>query len=391
MRQLLFCVFMIVFASTYAQDAWQQVGDFPVATREVTSFSLENSAYVLVKSPTNADMHVYAYDVVTDNWLQKADFPINSANHYYSFVLNDEGYILCYDMPDFPTEFYLFKYNEVADQWEQKTSAFGSISVFSGFPGATFSINNKGYLLTVGGEENFQEYDPISDSWSQKADYPSSGDNDGGQLGFTLGGKGYFVLKSDGFGDWSKDLWEYDPVANSWLQKADFPINYRTNVSFTIGDYAYVGMSVDVLFTATFYRYSSSSDTWEQIEDCGYTANKCFGFSIGDYGYVGLGYNFFPSNVTFDDVWKLDPDLLSVVDNERNTKILLYPNPSEDTLSLYGMDAEVGYEIYNLSGGLISEGKTFNKSLDVSSLAIGVYILKITSEEKSMFKKFVKN
>ena len=90
MRQLLFCVFMIVFASTYAQDAWQQVGDFPVATREVTSFSLENSAYVLVKSPPNGDVQVYAYDVVADNWLQKADFPINSPNDYYSFVLNDE-------------------------------------------------------------------------------------------------------------------------------------------------------------------------------------------------------------------------------------------------------------------------------------------------------------
>ena len=172
MRKLLFYVFMIFFASTYAQDAWQQIGDFPVATREVTSFSLENSAYVLVKSPPNGDMQAYAYDVVADNWLQKADFPINTAaNDYYSFVLNDEGYVLCYDTPGSPTEFYLFKYNEVADQWEQKTSAFGELSVFAGLPGATFSLNNKGYFLTAGTEENFQEYDPMSDSWSQKADY----------------------------------------------------------------------------------------------------------------------------------------------------------------------------------------------------------------------------
>ena len=72
-------------------------------------------------------------------------------------------------------------------------------------------------------------------------------------------------------------------------------------------------------------------------------------------------------------------------------EIILYPNPSEETVSLYGIDTEVGYKIFNLSGGLISEGKTVNKSLVVSSLASGVYILKISSEEKIEYKKFVKN
>ncbi len=389
MRKLLFYVFVIFFSSTYAQDAWQQLGDFPVETRIKTSFATTNAAVVLTSVVPVGIVNVFAYDAISDSWEQRADFPYALGSEYTSFTLNNNGYVISNDAFDF--NILLWKYNLAADTWEEKTGASYTSFGFGGFYGASFSINNLGYLLVSGGSEHFKEYNPISDTWTVKASYPSN--NEGLQLGFSIGSKGYFAYNYDDFSLFP-ELWEYTPASDSWARKSDVPLfPFKGSAVFSIGEYGYLGMGCCGA-ERIFYRYSPAQNLWERVENCGYEASLNFSFSIGDIGYVGAGLFQDPStgsSVTSREVWKLDPDLLSVVENDRNTDILLYPNPSEDTLSLYGIDAEVDYGIYNLSGGLISEGKTFNKSLDVSSIAKGVYILKITSEEKSLFKKFVKN
>ena len=63
-------------------------------------------------------------------------------------------------------------------------------------------------------------------TWTQKASLP--GNNREGAVSFTIGNKGYIAT---GYGlGWLKDLWEYDPSSNSWTQKA----NYQGNGSHIV-------------------------------------------------------------------------------------------------------------------------------------------------------------
>src|SRR5919106_913314 len=89
------------------------------------------------------------------------------------------------------------------------------------------------------GEELF----PPSSSLARTrlADYPGACISRG--TAFAVGNKGYVGLGwSDGSCD---DVWEYDPETDSWTGKADFPGGPRYHaVSFTRGDEAFVACGV---------------------------------------------------------------------------------------------------------------------------------------------------
>ena len=371
--------------SFYAQDTWQQIGDFPIESRAKTSFGLSNMGVVLTYEVSSSQTKVFQYEP-NIGWEQKSDFPVFSQD-YVSFVLNDEGYIM---LPsEFPSEgVRLFKYVAANHTWEQKASTTGVVGGIDGYFGAAFAINDKGYLhvssLNAGFELN--EYDPITDTWTAKTSYPAT-QYEGGQLAFSANGKGYLVF-AFAFSAPIYPLWEYDPATDSWSQKTDIPwVSGTSGVnSFSIDEKGYVGMN-DSHEWPEFFRYLPITDTWEQIESCGYASYSAFGFSIGDIGYVGIGGN---NSGNTDEVWRFSPYPLSIDKNEIDT-ITIYPNPSDETLSLNVMDTEIGYEIYCLNGRLIYQDETFNKSLDISFLSNGIYILKITSQGKSLFKKFIKN
>ena len=65
-------------------------------------------------------------------------------------------------------------------------------------------------------------------------------------VGFSIGSKGYIgtglLIVTFHF----KDFWEYDPATNTWTQKADFGGTARTNaVGFSIGSKGYIGTGND--------------------------------------------------------------------------------------------------------------------------------------------------
>src|SRR5439155_21289105 len=71
-------------------------------------------------------------------------------------------------------------------------------------------------------------------TWTQKAD---CGAFFNGAVGLNINGKGYVGLASN------KQLWQYDPVTNAWSQKANFPGKFRTGygTGFTIAGKGYLG------------------------------------------------------------------------------------------------------------------------------------------------------
>src|SRR5258705_11976593 len=76
------------------------------------------------------------------------------------------------------------------------------------------------------------------DTWAQKSDVGSINPNGPtarfGAVSFSIGNKGYVGTGSDG--EDRKDFWEFDPIANTWTQKADFGGDARSYaVGFSIG------------------------------------------------------------------------------------------------------------------------------------------------------------
>ncbi|HKR06070.1 MAG TPA: kelch repeat-containing protein [Bacteroidia bacterium] len=174
---------------------------------------------------------------------------------------------------------------------------------------AYFTIGNKGYAGTgithVGStytyHQDFWEYDPATDVWTQKANF--AGPQRYGASGFSVGNKGYITL---GWVPQLDDLWQYDPVANSWTQKTNFGGSARYIASqFVIDNFVYVGTGY-APYSTDFWRYDFQTDSWTQVADIGgYGRCAARGFTLNNFGYVVNGGIQFVAYTK--DLWRYDP------------------------------------------------------------------------------------
>jgi hypothetical protein len=159
-----------------------------------------------------------------------------------------------------------------------------------------FSIGSKGYFGCGWDgtyKNDFWEYDPVANTWTQKASFPSTAR--WGAAGFSIGTKGYI-----GVGDVSgngtgcqTDFWEWDQATNTWSQKASFiGAAVYGAVGFSIGSKGYIGTGYSSTTSVhnEFYEWDQASNTWTQKANFGGAARyQATGFSIGTMGYIGTG------------------------------------------------------------------------------------------------------
>jgi N-acetylneuraminic acid mutarotase len=224
---------------------------------------------------------------------------------------------------------------QVPNTWTQRAS-LPSDSGYGGF--AVFVIGSKAYIC--GGSRidynDFQtrysnelwEYDILADSWTRKADYP--GGKRGLPFGFAINGKGYVGGGTPHYfpADTSifpyREMYEYDPVANTWTQKASYPgQGLQEHVGFAIDGFAYVGLGYkwplpfndpsllnQTSYAFDFWRYNPQTDSWAQLDSFPGTARKSATCMVaGNLGYVASGFQFpentsAPYNMTF---WEFNP------------------------------------------------------------------------------------
>jgi N-acetylneuraminic acid mutarotase len=186
--------------------------------------------------------------------------------------------------------------NLSADNWTQKSNAPTSLSL-----SACFSIGNKGYVC--GGYKSaqnyvytkeFWEYDKLTDTWTQKADFPD--DSIVRPTAFSIQGKGYVGLGYNCAGSYVNSFWKYDPTIDIWTQIADFPGNARFGATaFTINDKGYVFGGTPSNFGGVnndLWEYDPTLDIWTQKTSCpGFSSFEGISFSIANKGYVGGGFD----------------------------------------------------------------------------------------------------
>ena len=186
MKMRIFILILCLSPLVLAQDAWEQMNDFPIATRMETSFTTSDHAYLMTLVP---DYKLYRYDEASDTWALMNDFPEWSPN-YYGFSYNGDGYILSGD--DGTTMAKIWKYDEPNDSWDLITSADYVDFSFYGFDGSAFVQGDKVYVVTSSFFDNFRSYDMVTDTWEVLADYPNQPAY--GNRGITVGDKNYVFL-----------------------------------------------------------------------------------------------------------------------------------------------------------------------------------------------------
>lgn len=177
----------------------------------------------------------------------------------------------------------------------------------------TFVTN--GLAFVVGGRSNgidypqMWAYNPITNTWTQKASFPGTPRKQA--TVFAINGKGYCGLGNTGTSTFLSDFWEYDPVADAWTQKASFPYGARYNTwQFVLNGIAYVGggnsAGASGPFHADAYTYNPVTNAWASstpIPDQG--RHGAIGFSMNGKGYVVCGRE---SSLAFlQDVWAFNP------------------------------------------------------------------------------------
>ncbi|MBK6962818.1 MAG: IPT/TIG domain-containing protein [Bacteroidales bacterium] len=188
---------------------------------------------------------------------------------------------------------------------------------FSGTPvvlTSTFEIN--GIIYLCGGArtdvneimKEFWEFDPVSDKWTRKPDFPGEARNNA--ISFSCNGKGYYGMGTSS--SWENesyltDLWEYDPVTENWSQKVDFPgIPVIYTKSFTINNKAYTGPgyyweSGNNHFVNEFWEYDPLKNSWTKKKEFPGAA-RYFGIAISTEtkGYLGCGSNGWPHSEFYE-------------------------------------------------------------------------------------------
>lgn len=82
-----------------------------------------------------------------------------------------------------------------------------------------------------------------------------------------------------------KDWWEYDPASDTWTQKADFPVSTHGCVAFVVDNCPVVGGGSAL--STQFYKFNTATNTWGQIANCILpNPGDSQGFAVNNQGFV---------------------------------------------------------------------------------------------------------
>lgn len=389
---LIFCSFNLTMAQN---GVWSPKVDLAGSARSKSlSFSIGTKGYIGSGSNATIEtMDLWEYDQVNGTWTQKANIGNVGRVNGVGFSIGNKGYAGL-GLYNGQSKNDFWEYNPQNNTWTQKAfyPGTGKISAVG------FSIGDFGYIgtgssvSTIGNEtKQFWQYNPADNSWTQKADF--AGIARDRAVGFSIDSKGYIGTGYDYNGGNSTslgDFWEYNPVTDLWTPKATVPELQRSNgVGFSTTSRGYIGLGY--LDKTDFWQYNPESDSWAQVTTFS-GEGRLFptSFSIGNKGYVGMGYSFGPLGqlILYNDLWEYEEQLLGLVHNESQANIEIYPNPSTNFINVISNNTISQIIIFNLQGQEQLKS-TFN-TIDISSLASGVYFLKAINSEGAITKKIIK-
>jgi N-acetylneuraminic acid mutarotase len=220
-----------VAAYNASTNTWASRAPLPVGLYEPNGAGVINGKIYVsggrMTGDKNFSSSLYVYNPATNTWTKKHSMPEVSWGGITG-VINGKLYVLtCEAAEDCSqvSKLVLYRYNPSTDQW-----TFLSVTpIVLGRPmGGVIG----GKLYAVGGPNGaLLVYDPVANSWTQKASLTGGGRLSG--AGVAYHGQLYIIGGFDASGTTSHKTSVYDPATNTWSNKADVPGNH-TDVSASL-------------------------------------------------------------------------------------------------------------------------------------------------------------
>ena len=262
----------------------------------------------------NLRKDLWEYNPLTKSWTKKEDFPGDGSIGTINFVLNDKLYVGAgAGAGEHHIDFW--EYDPTTNSWSSLTDLTHGLTGRI-FPYA-FSINNRAYVY--GGHDDglnllndLWEYNPESDSWIQKASPEIMARASGVSL--AANNKGYVIMGITEGGD-SKEIYAYDPASNHW-SSATFPGEFgrRLGVGFSIDGLIYMGMGYNETANSYYddlWEYNPLTNTWTEktsfigSEGFNKTRAEAIAVSLDGNAYFGTGSD--DVNQYYNDLWVYTP------------------------------------------------------------------------------------
>lgn len=302
-------------------------GDIPFGRYAPFGFTINSKGYLggginITGFGTAEDgRDFWEFDPVTNTWSQKADYPGSPLMFTANFVIGSKAYVCTGSTTTSPI------YSKENWQYDQLTNTWTRKADFAGVEHTkctAFTSAAKGYLglgtaitqNTSFGTKDWWQYDPIADAWTRKSDFP--GGKREGAAGFVIDDKGYVCsgyFRSNGSDTWYNDLWKYNPSTDTWTQKADFPgtaRHYAVSYSAMSKGFIATGVGPSILVNQTTllndsWEYDATSNNWYTLPSIGGGGRYASaGFAIGNSLYIGGGTaDYFTPSSMRKDFWSL--------------------------------------------------------------------------------------
>ncbi len=382
---------LLTFNFVIAQDTWVQKDSVNGPPRaNCASFVLDGQGWVIGGLDViQFKRKMYSYDVNQDDWDN--ELSIGGANGAglnrggaIAFATDTKGYVGLGQGNGIPFFNDLWEYDPVTLSWTQKANFIGSARRLA----VCFEINNIAYVGTGqdanGFTNDFYKYDASTNTWSQITDFGGSARK--GAVGFTMGAQGYVGTGDEGI--LVNDFWQYEPETDTWTEKATFPGTARSGAcGWGIFPSAFIACGYDNSFNykKDVWEYNYYADTWTQRSNFdGPKRTSATAFVIDGVAYLGLGYN----GSYLDDFWAYTP-ILSINENAENYTINTYPNPATNWVIFdFNFDLSNNYQfnLFNVNGQIVNDKisvQAYNNQLNIklNQLAKGTYFYSFKSND----------
>jgi len=251
-----------------------------------------------------------SYTAFGQNWQQLEDFPGSPRDDGSCFVIDSFVYAGLGRDSGFSCMRDFYRYNAVTMSWsdcadlplgEERQYAVGT------------SNNGVGYVF--GGVKcdgtycnDLWQYNPVLNSWSLLAPMPDQGRS--GSVHFVLNDTLYIVGGKNQQGILT-EVWGYDISTNQWSQKTALPGNgIWRGTSFDYNNLGFVGLGRNNLNNQTdlntgFYQYDPASQQWTSLLNPGLSP-RCYIGTARTNNLVSFFGGLDASNVVLNDFQVLD-------------------------------------------------------------------------------------
>jgi len=371
MKYLLFSIKVFFVINLWSQDTWTIADSINGAPRTVAStFVLEGEGYTIAGlDQTGFRRKMYSYSFFQNDWDDEPSLGGENGGGLNrgsasSFSINNRGYICLGQGQTNPFFQDLWEYNPISKTWSQKADFIGSARRQA----VSFVIESIAYVGTgydiSGYTKDMYKYNPTTNSWTQINDFGGTARKEA--VGFSIGGQGYIGTGDDGV--LKNDFWQYEPLTDSWTEKASFPGSKRKGATaWGIFPQGFICMGEDINsnFKRDLWEYNYFSNTWVQRSDfAGEGRSGATNFILNGVAFVGSGYN----GVFKDDIYSYQKTA-SLEDHFLADKINPYPNPSKNNFKININSKDLELEIYSSNGNKMTEHFTIKKTNDGFEIA----------------------